>query len=1125
MIEVSEFLKNLIEADSRTFRVRILHNESIYEEIRLFKKTVKLPESSMSVGNALCALIECEAEDVPTSIIGAWIKAQITILGCDEWIDLGEFKVERPTVQNGTVVFTAYDAMNIAENKTYVSTLSEGEHTVQEYFDDVCSVVEFGNVKLPSEKGSIAIPEDKISGYSCREALAYLAGFIGFNCIVNRDGLFEMKAFTAVDYSLLNGNRIAEPTLSDADCVIGYISCCVDDETTIQTGTGSKGFEFVSPIITKNQLDSIAAEIMGEFSPVRAYKAGSITQLLGDPRLEICDVVTLNFNNVSYTVPIMSLVFDYDGGLQAEIESFELSEPNSLNLGERLDFAAKQAAKKATKYSEGALKFSTAVGNAMGLYHTSVDVGSGTIVYLHDKPELKDSTYICCRTSEGFAVASSWGGNHENTVWQAGFDREGNAILKMLSVYQVNADHIAAGSITSEKIATKSVTAEKIKVDDISTLNATIANWTIHSNLLYVPSEKKDDGVYNYGVGLSNTTIAFYAGYQSSDDRYNEGSSHPGSPYEGAGAFDSDNVNFYVTRAGKLVAKDAEISGKITSVSTDKKGKVVIDNGGFTCYTTPPEGYILKYGEIKAAIDGNISTTVPAMCIQADPNQAVGLILSASKDSWYVLYREKQTEEYASINDSYIHSFYGNVQFKNSVFVNSSVVSSGYYLFAKTDDNLPLKYSAMRAQSGGDFQIGSNNQTRHTKIYAETYSYIYAMNDFCLASEKGLYVTADSAATRILYYGAINGLTGLHIGATDKKMYLYGGLYRSSGENMMSLSSDGALKIGDSSQPHATYIYGGNSADNSLIRLTAERVYLQANLRIQANKGVYFYVDSAWSQGLFYGSVLNSAGETLSGMHVGIAGKSLYLWGDGINILGRLNITNGIFTNGVRNFGIATNGTLIFGSPSQAGATNIYARSEPDSAGTSYGIGLIANWVNCNANFRLYTDKGIFFPADSGTSDAWQRGLFYGYALGYTGLHIGVQSSNLCFWGTGVFVNGSSAVSSDAKVKSDVKELTEQHEAFFEYLKPKTFKYVDGMSGRTHLGFIAQEVEKAITDAGLTSQDVAAYVSVKTDKEEKLALRYEEFIALNTYMIQKCLSKISSLEKEIKIIKEAINNG
>ena len=115
-------------------------------------------------------------------------------------------------------------------------------------------------------------------------------------------------------------------------------------------------------------------------------------------------------------------------------------------------------------------------------------------------------------------------------------------------------------------------------------------------------------------------------------------------------------------------------------------------------------------------------------------------------------------------------------------------------------------------------------------------------------------------------------------------------------------------------------------------------------------------------------------------------------------------------------------------------------------------------------------------------------------------------------YGQNLYVNGT-AVTSDRSLKEDIKELEEKHLAFFRSLRPVQFKYKDGESGRTHTGFIAQEVEDAIHEAGMTNQDMAVVV---IDQESgRHYLRYEEIIAVQTQVIQNMQKKVDSLEARL----------
>lgn len=133
-----------------------------------------------------------------------------------------------------------------------------------------------------------------------------------------------------------------------------------------------------------------------------------------------------------------------------------------------------------------------------------------------------------------------------------------------------------------------------------------------------------------------------------------------------------------------------------------------------------------------------------------------------------------------------------------------------------------------------------------------------------------------------------------------------------------------------------------------------------------------------------------------------------------------------------------------------------------------------------------------------------------------------------------LYVTSSSISTSDKNYKDDIKSLTDKHLQFFMKLQPVSFLFKDGTSGRTHIGFIAQDVEQAMSECGLTDLDFAGFCkdqkidSKLVDGEEVnepildengnpeyiYSLRYEEFIALNTYVIQELWKRVDAVEKE-----------
>lgn len=124
---------------------------------------------------------------------------------------------------------------------------------------------------------------------------------------------------------------------------------------------------------------------------------------------------------------------------------------------------------------------------------------------------------------------------------------------------------------------------------------------------------------------------------------------------------------------------------------------------------------------------------------------------------------------------------------------------------------------------------------------------------------------------------------------------------------------------------------------------------------------------------------------------------------------------------------------------------------------------------------------------------------------------------------TQVYATKGTINTSDRREKKDIEYNMDKYSDFFLDLKPTQYKFVHNNSNRYHIGFISQDIEESLNKHGLLSTDFAGFVKspVRDEKDAsiindyKYGLRYSEFIALNTYMIQKLYIKINELETKI----------
>lgn len=129
-----------------------------------------------------------------------------------------------------------------------------------------------------------------------------------------------------------------------------------------------------------------------------------------------------------------------------------------------------------------------------------------------------------------------------------------------------------------------------------------------------------------------------------------------------------------------------------------------------------------------------------------------------------------------------------------------------------------------------------------------------------------------------------------------------------------------------------------------------------------------------------------------------------------------------------------------------------------------------------------------------------------------------------------IYANKSITVYSDERIKCDFETL-EKYEKWFHKIQPMSYKFVNGTSNRIHIGISAQSVKQSLIDSNLSTNDFAGYVEMPVDPELQeyindgvlCGLRYEEFIMLNTHMIQKAYKIIESQQNEINELKTMIN--
>ena len=131
--------------------------------------------------------------------------------------------------------------------------------------------------------------------------------------------------------------------------------------------------------------------------------------------------------------------------------------------------------------------------------------------------------------------------------------------------------------------------------------------------------------------------------------------------------------------------------------------------------------------------------------------------------------------------------------------------------------------------------------------------------------------------------------------------------------------------------------------------------------------------------------------------------------------------------------------------------------------------------------------------------------------------------------------NSGTEIASDRKIKNTIDYDISRYDSLFDDLKPASYKYNNGTSERTHLGFIAQDISNSVNATGLTSKD-CSIVTIEGDgfdkelnivtNEENTSyyIRPNELHALEVRQIQLLKEQVKQQEARITELEQLIKN-
>lgn len=245
-----------------------------------------------------------------------------------KYIKLGIFTVTKQTSDGEYTSYEAYDRMYKAD-MPYFSDMAF-PNTDKAILNEICGKL---GISLATNIVTTHTINDKPQGYTYREIIGYIAMLQGCNAVINSDGNLELRWYKDSGY-VLDGHKYYQQGVTfttSKDFIIQKLTCnntkSGDKETsTITSGSGATGLSFANPFMTQAVLDEVYKKIGGfQFRPLTV-------KFVGDWRLEVGDIITVNKGGVDYKVPIMQITHECDGGLMDTVASIGQSDTENTSV-------------------------------------------------------------------------------------------------------------------------------------------------------------------------------------------------------------------------------------------------------------------------------------------------------------------------------------------------------------------------------------------------------------------------------------------------------------------------------------------------------------------------------------------------------------------------------------------------------------------------------------------------------------------------------------------------------------------------------------------------------------------------------------------------------------------------
>lgn len=391
---------------------------------------------------------------------GAEIYARFYVWngGSKAYLPIGTFTVDEAPRILETISITALDAMVQYDFVPNANDLSFPCTVARLYIDLRTLAGVTGDAVItdfPNYSYQITSAPENIGELTARQLLQYCCQIMGVNAQIKRNGHLMLYPYDSSSPAATTDETTRYSSdVREAVTVTGVSVTTADGDDYL---AGDEGYvlEIKDNPLIQHDPDVIASGLSGmvglSFSP---FSAATVPL----PWLDPMDCIKFRKNGVDYTSFVTKITQTVNcntalegTGLSETRKGYATIDPLTVREQQILRDIRTRASEAVSAAEQNAISFSNIIANSLGLYDLSVTNPDGSATfYFGDQETLDDSNVIYTFRANGFAWTSNWNGG--SPTWENGIDANGNAILRLLTLYKLTAAQIEAGSITANEI-------------------------------------------------------------------------------------------------------------------------------------------------------------------------------------------------------------------------------------------------------------------------------------------------------------------------------------------------------------------------------------------------------------------------------------------------------------------------------------------------------------------------------------------------------------------------------------------------------------------------------------------------------------------------------------------------